>query len=90
MHANVSFAAFLSIIPSAVIAVRFYFDHEISSIICTIEPYGVKISGRFAWDIVLLGTTTILLGLLGSLQPTGSSHRHHCTQSHCYTTLSSL
>jgi hypothetical protein len=56
---------FISIIPGAIITVLFYFDHEISSIICTVKRYGVRKPGGFAWDIVLLGTTTALCGILG-------------------------
>lgn len=56
---------FLAIVPGGIITVLFFFDHEISSIICTTERYGVKKPGGYAWDIVLLGTTTIMCGLLG-------------------------
>lgn len=56
---------FLSIIPGAIITVLFYFDHEISSIICTVQRYGTRKPGGFAWDIALLGITTILCGILG-------------------------
>ncbi|KAK3388935.1 HCO3 transporter family-domain-containing protein [Sordaria brevicollis] len=56
---------FISIIPGAIITVLFYFDHEISSIICTVERYGTRKPGGYAWDIVLLGTTTALCGILG-------------------------
>lgn len=56
---------FLSIIPGAIITVLFYFDHEISSIICTVERYGTRKPGGFAWDIALLGITTMLCGILG-------------------------
>ncbi|KAL2757821.1 hypothetical protein ACRALDRAFT_1079902 [Sodiomyces alcalophilus JCM 7366] len=56
---------FISIIPGFIITVLFYFDHEISSIICTAKRYGVRKPGGYAWDIVLLGTTTILCGILG-------------------------
>jgi hypothetical protein len=56
---------FLSIIPGAIITILFYFDHEISSIICTLDRYGTKKPGGFAWDIVLLGTTTAICGILG-------------------------
>lgn len=56
---------FLSMIPGAIITVLFYFDHEISSIICTGKRYGTKKPGGYAWDIVLLGTTTMLCGVLG-------------------------
>lgn len=56
---------FLSMIPGAIVTVLFYFDHEISSIICTVKRYGVKKPGGFAWDVFLLGTTTIMCGILG-------------------------
>ncbi|PHH60904.1 hypothetical protein CDD81_1065 [Ophiocordyceps australis] len=56
---------FLSAIPGAIITVLFYFDHEISSIICTLSRYHVEKPGGFAWDIALLGLTTALCGVLG-------------------------
>ena len=56
---------FAAIIPGLIITVLFFFDHEVSSIICTIDRYGTRKPGGFAWDIVLLGTTTALCGILG-------------------------
>ncbi len=56
---------FAAIIPGLIITILFFFDHEVSSIICTIGRYGTKKPGGFAWDIVLLGTTTALCGILG-------------------------
>ncbi|KAI9696396.1 MAG: hypothetical protein M1836_005674 [Candelina mexicana] len=56
---------FAAIIPGLIISVLFFFDHEVSSIICTIDRYGTKKPGGFAWDIVLLGTTTAMCGILG-------------------------
>ena len=52
-------------IPGFIITVLFFFDHEVSSIICTIDRYGTKKPGGFAWDIILLGSTTALCGILG-------------------------
>jgi len=54
-----------AIVPGLIITVLFFFDHEVSSIICTIDRYGTKKPGGFAWDIVLLGITTALCGILG-------------------------
>ena len=54
-----------ALIPGLIITILFFFDHEVSSIICTIDRYGIKKPGGFAWDIVLLGTTTALCGILG-------------------------
>ncbi|KAI9367687.1 HCO3 transporter family-domain-containing protein [Aspergillus egyptiacus] len=45
--------------------VQWVFAAIVSSIICTIDRYGTQKPGGFAWDIVLLGTTTALCGLLG-------------------------
>ena len=56
---------FAAILPGLIITILFFFDHEVSSIICTIDRYGTKKPGGFAWDIVLLGTTTALCGILG-------------------------
>ena len=56
---------FAAIIPGLIITVLFFFDHEVSSIICTTDRYGIQKPKGFAWDIVLLGTTTALCGILG-------------------------
>lgn len=56
---------FAAIIPGLIITILFFFDHEVSSIICTIDRYGTRKPKGFAWDIVLLGTTTALCGILG-------------------------
>ena len=56
---------FAAIIPGLIITILFFFDHEVSSIVCTIDRYGTKKPGGFAWDIMLLGTTTALCGILG-------------------------
>ena len=56
---------FAALIPGLIITILFFFDHEVSSIICTIDRYGTRKTGGFAWDIVLLGTTTALCGILG-------------------------
>lgn len=56
---------FAAIIPGAIITILFFFDHEISSIICTIKRYGTKKPTGYAQDIVLLGLTTALCGILG-------------------------
>ena len=56
---------FAAIIPGFIITILFFFDHEVSSIICTIDRYGTRKPGGFAWDIILLGTTTALCGILG-------------------------
>ncbi|KAI9850103.1 MAG: hypothetical protein M1838_006077 [Thelocarpon superellum] len=56
---------FTAVVPGLIITVLFFFDHEISSIICTIDRYGTQKPRGFAWDVVLLGTTTAICGILG-------------------------
>lgn len=56
---------FAAIVPGAIITVLFFFDHEVSSIICTVDRYGTRKPGGFAWDIALLGLSTALCGMLG-------------------------
>lgn len=56
---------FAAMIPGLIITILFFFDHEVSSIICTIDRYGTKKPTGFAWDIVLLGATTAVSGMLG-------------------------
>ena len=56
---------FGAMVPGLLITILFFFDHEVSSIICTIDRYGTRKPGGFAWDIVLLGLTTALCGILG-------------------------
>ncbi|KAI3540764.1 hypothetical protein CABS03_13714 [Colletotrichum abscissum] len=56
---------FIAIVPGIIITVLFYFDHEISSIICTAKRYGTQKPGGYAWDVMLLGITTIMCGILG-------------------------
>lgn len=56
---------FAAIIPGAIITVLFFFDHEISSIICTIKRFGIRKPTGYSLDIVLLGVTTALCGILG-------------------------
>ena len=56
---------FAALVPGLIITILFFFDHEVSSIICTIDRYGTKKPGGFAWDIALLGTTTAICGILG-------------------------
>ncbi|TKA29846.1 hypothetical protein B0A50_03210 [Salinomyces thailandicus] len=56
---------FAALIPGAIITTLFFFDHEISSIICTIKRYGTRKPTGYAQDILLLGTMTAVCGVLG-------------------------
>ncbi|KAK9242759.1 HCO3 transporter family-domain-containing protein [Lipomyces tetrasporus] len=63
-HLPVSWA-FAAIIPGCIITILFFFDHEISSVICTEKRFGTRKPGGPAWDIFLLGTTIAMCGILG-------------------------
>ena len=55
-----------AIVPAMIITILFFFDHEVSTLICTLPSrYGTKKPPGFAWDIALLGTTTAICGILG-------------------------
>ncbi|KAF2150667.1 hypothetical protein K461DRAFT_314630 [Myriangium duriaei CBS 260.36] len=56
---------FAALIPGLIITILFFFDHEVSSIICTSTRYRTTKPGGFALDIALLGLTTALCGILG-------------------------
>jgi hypothetical protein len=56
---------FGAMIPGLIITTLFFFDHEVSEIICTNTRYGTRKPGGFAWDIMLLGLTTAMCGILG-------------------------
>ena len=56
---------FAAMVSGFIITILFFFDHEVSSIICTTDRYGIRKPRGFAWDIILLGTTTALCGILG-------------------------
>ncbi|KAK5699116.1 hypothetical protein LTR97_006765 [Elasticomyces elasticus] len=67
---------FAALVPGAIITILFFFDHEISGIICTINRYGVRKPTGYAQDIVLLGLTTALCGILGIPPSNGPSYWH--------------
>ncbi|KAI9800030.1 MAG: hypothetical protein M1833_003559 [Piccolia ochrophora] len=56
---------FAALLPGFIITILFFFDHEVSSIICTADRYNTKKPTGFAWDIALLGTTSAICGILG-------------------------
>lgn len=49
----------------------FYFDHNVSSLMCQSKEYPLKKPASFHWDFMLLGLTTGVSGLLGIPAPNG-------------------
>ncbi|TGZ85254.1 hypothetical protein EX30DRAFT_353296 [Ascodesmis nigricans] len=56
---------FAAIIPGLIITTLFFFDVEVSTICATLPRYNIQKPGGYAWDVVLLGLTTGLCGILG-------------------------
>jgi len=55
-----------ALIPAAIIALLFYFDHNVSSQLAQQEDFNLKKpSSAYHWDMLLLGFMTILCGLIG-------------------------
>lgn len=53
------------------IAVLFYFDHQVSSVMAQSRQYPVKRPAGFHWDFVVLAVTTLVSGFLGLPAPNG-------------------
>lgn len=62
---------FLAIPFAILLTALFYFDHNISSIMCQPTSYHLKKPASFTWDFFLLGITTLVAGLLGLPAPNG-------------------
>ncbi|KAI5792451.1 HCO3 transporter family protein [Peziza echinospora] len=64
---------FLAIPFAILLTILFYFeiDHNISSLICQGTEFPLKKPGGFHWDILLLGITTGIAGILGIPAPNG-------------------
>lgn len=69
-HVNVGYV-FLAIPFAILLTALFYFDHNISSIICQGAEFDLKKPSTFHWDFFLLGVTTLVSGLLGIPPPNG-------------------
>lgn len=62
---------FLAIPFAILLTILFYFDHNVSSLICQLKEYPLKKPPSFHWDFALLGFTTGLSGILGIPAPNG-------------------
>lgn len=62
---------FLAIPFAILLTALFYFDHNISSIMCQPATYHFTKPASFTWDFFLLGITTLVAGLLGIPAPNG-------------------
>uniref|UniRef100_A0A060T778 ARAD1C19030p n=1 Tax=Blastobotrys adeninivorans TaxID=409370 RepID=A0A060T778_BLAAD len=62
---------FLAIPFAILLTVLFYFDHNVSSLICQGSEFPLKKPASFHWDFLLLGITTGVAGILGIPPPNG-------------------
>ncbi|ODV82813.1 hypothetical protein CANARDRAFT_215023 [[Candida] arabinofermentans NRRL YB-2248] len=62
---------FLALPFGILLTALFYFDHNISSLICQSTEFPLKKPSSFHWDFMLLGLTTGVSGLIGIPAPNG-------------------
>ena len=54
-----------ALIPGLIIAVLFYFDHNVSSQLAQQQEFNLHKGSAYHWDLLLLGIITITFGLIG-------------------------
>jgi hypothetical protein len=62
---------FLAIPFAILLTFLFYFDHNVSSLMCQSKEFPLTKPSSFHWDFALLGLTTGLAGILGLPAPNG-------------------
>lgn len=62
---------FLAIPFALLLTFLFYFDHNVSALMCQTRDYPLKKPASFHWDFALLGLTTGIAGLFGLPPPNG-------------------
>lgn len=62
---------FLAIPFAILLTFLFYFDHNVSSLMCQSKEYPLTKPAGFHWDFLLLGITTGVAGLIGIPPPNG-------------------
>ena len=69
---NISISDIFLAIPFAILLfLLFYFDHNVSSLMCQLKEFPLKKPSSFHWDFTLLGITTLVAGLIGIPPPNG-------------------
>ena len=54
-----------AIVPGAVLTVLFFFDHNVSSLLCQAPEFGLKKGPAYHWDFFMVGLQILVTGLLG-------------------------
>lgn len=69
---NISVADVFLAVPFAILLTfLFYFDHNVSSLMCQLKEFPLKKPSSFHWDFMLLGLTTGIAGIMGIPAPNG-------------------
>uniref|UniRef100_A0A7S0NMB4 Bicarbonate transporter-like transmembrane domain-containing protein n=1 Tax=Calcidiscus leptoporus TaxID=127549 RepID=A0A7S0NMB4_9EUKA len=58
-------AIFLAIVPAFILTVLFFFDHNVSSLLCQAPEFGLKKGSAYHWDFFIVGVQILVTGLLG-------------------------
>lgn len=62
---------FLAIPFAILLTFLFYFDHNVSSLMCQLKEFPLTKPSSFHWDFTLLGITTGIAGIMGLPAPNG-------------------
>lgn len=60
-----TWAIFFAIIPGFVLTVLFFFDHNVSSLLCQAPEFGLKKGSAYHWDFFVIGLQILITGLIG-------------------------
>jgi len=55
----------LAIGPAALLTVLFFFDHNVSSLLCQAPEFGLRKGSAYHWDFFVIGIQILITGLLG-------------------------
>jgi hypothetical protein len=58
-------AVFVAIAPALILTVLFFFDHNVSSLLCQVPEFGLKKGTSYHWDFFVIGVQILITGLLG-------------------------
>jgi len=58
-------AIFVAIAPALILTVLFFFDHNVSSLLCQVPEFGLKKGTSYHWDFFIIGLQILITGLLG-------------------------
>lgn len=60
-----TWAIFAAIIPGFILTVLFFFDHNVSSLLCQAPEFGLKKGSAYHWDFFIIGIQILVTGILG-------------------------